>query len=134
MAFCGNCGTFVNEGEFCPKCGVQISDVAGMDNIAGKTNKRTNKRFKILLGIIVAAVVVIVAIVKMPHMVNKPCDWCEHKPSMAFKTSDGTMAYVCIDCSKECAICGEKASKHYENMLGMIVFVCDDCYKEVSDD
>lgn len=134
MAFCGNCGTFVDKGEFCPKCGAQINDVAGMYNMAGKTSKRTNKRFKILISIIAAVAVVIVAIVKMPHMVNEPCDWCEHKPSMAFKTSDGTMAYVCIDCSKECALCGEKASKHYENMVGMIVFVCDDCYKEVNGD
>lgn len=50
---------------------------------------------------------------------------------MEYKTSDGSKAYVCKDCSKECALCGKKATKHYENMLGMVVFVCDDCYKEV---
>lgn len=50
---------------------------------------------------------------------------------MEYKTSDGSKAYVCKDCSKECAWCGKKATKHYENMLGMVVFVCDDCYKEV---
>lgn len=133
MAFCGNCGASVNKGKFCPKCGTQISDAASMANMSGKTNRRINKRFKILLGII-AALVVVIAIVLMPHMVNEPCDWCDNKPSMAFKTSDGSMAYVCKDCSKECALCNKKASKHYENMLGMIVFVCNDCYKEVVND
>lgn len=130
MAFCGNCGAFVEKGKFCPKCGIQISDAASVANVVGTTNKRPNKHPKVLLGIAVVLVVIAV-IALMPHAVDKPCDWCNHRPSMAFKTSDGSMAYVCKDCSKECAWCNKKATKHYENALGMIVFVCNECYKEV---
>ena len=81
--------------------------------------------------IAIIAIAIIVSVV--PHTVNEPCDWCGHRPSMAFKTSDGSMAYVCKDCSKERALCGKKATNHYENLLGMVVFACNDCYKEVTD-
>lgn len=133
MAFCGNCGAPVGEGKFCPKCGEQISDIVSTTNIRGITRKKFSKFFKMLIGII-AILVVVVVIVLIPHTVDEPCDWCSHRPSMAFKTSDGSMAYVCKDCSKECALCYKKATKHYENLLGMIVFVCNDCYKEVVND
>lgn len=61
--------------------------------------------------------------------VDKPCDWCSNRPSIAYKTSDGSYAYVCRKCSKTCKLCGEKADRHYENLIGTMVFVCDDCYK-----
>lgn len=133
MAFCGNCGAPVDKGKFCPKCGKQISDTVSTADVRGITSKKFSKFSKVLIGIIVMLAIVVV-IVFMPHTVDKPCDWCNHGPSMAFKTSDGSMAYVCKDCSKECAWCNKKATKHYENMLGMIVFVCNDCYKEVIND
>lgn len=130
MAFCGNCGAPVDNGKFCSKCGAPISDVSSVSDTMGITNKKSSKIPKMLIGIFaVLAVVIVVALV--PRTVDKPCDWCNHRPSMALKTSDGSMAYVCKDCSKECAWCGKKAKKHYENMLGMVVFVCNDCYKEV---
>lgn len=133
MAFCGNCGTPVEHGRFCPNCGAPIT-APGNESVASPTQPKKRKgSWKILAGIVVAAAVMI-AIFAMPHTVDEPCDWCGNRPSMAFKTSDGSMAYVCKDCSKECAWCGKRATKHYENLLGMIVFVCDDCYKEVTND
>ncbi len=100
-------GVSVEKGKFCPKCGTQISDVATVANMVGTTNKRSNKHFKMLFGI-TAVLVVIVVMALVPHTVDEPCDWCNHRPSMAFKTSDGSMAYVCKDCSKECAWCNKK--------------------------
>lgn len=130
MAFCGNCGAPVDNGKFCSKCGAPINDVSSVSNTRGIGNKKSSKFPQMIIGIIaVLAVVFVVALV--PHMVDKPCDWCDRRPSMAFETSDGSMAYVCKACSKECAWCGKKAKKHYENLLGMIVFVCNDCYEEV---
>lgn len=62
--------------------------------------------------------------------VNKACDWCGGKPSVAYKTSDDTESYVCKECSSTCMICGDKKPKHQcENLLGMVMFVCDDCYE-----
>ncbi len=133
MAFCGNCGEPIGNGKFCPKCGKQISDTVSTGDIMEITSKKPKKFPKMLIGII-AVLAVVVVISLMPRTVDEPCDWCNHRPSMEFKTSDGSMAYVCKDCSKECAWCNKKATKHYENMLGMIVFVCDDCYDEVVND
>ena len=84
----------------------------------------------------IAAIIVFVFLVTFigRRMVDEPCDWCNRRPTMAFKTSDGSMSYVCSECRKNCKWCDKKATKHYENMLGMIVFVCDDCYKEASSD
>lgn len=65
------------------------------------------------------------------HTVDEPCDWCGNSPSVVYKTSDGSDAYVCKECSKVCMYCGKKATKHYENLAGMITFVCDDCYDGV---
>lgn len=63
--------------------------------------------------------------------VNKPCDWCGSKPSVAYKNSDDTASYVCKECSSVCMICGEKkAEKKCENLLGMVMFVCDECYEK----
>ena len=63
--------------------------------------------------------------------VDEPCDWCGNTPSVAYKTSDESMSYVCKKCSKTCMICGKnKATKHTENLLGMMMFVCDDCYDD----
>lgn len=100
MAFCGNCGTPVEKGKFCSKCGIQISDAASVADMVETTNKRSNKHSKILFGII-DVLVAIAVIVLMPHTVDEPCDWCNHRPSMAFKTSDGSGAYVCKGCSKK---------------------------------
>lgn len=131
VSFCGNCGAPVDKGKFCPKCGAQISNSTGTTGKIGITSKRTNKFPKMLIGII-AVLVVVIVIVLIPHTVDQPCDWCNNRPSMAYKTSDDSMAYVCKDCSKVCAWCNKKATKHYENMLRMIVFVCNDCYEEVT--
>lgn len=61
--------------------------------------------------------------------VNEPCMYCQHRPSKEYEKSDGTMAYVCENCSDTCMICSrKKATEHYESLLG-IVFVCDDCYE-----
>lgn len=130
MVFCGNCGTPVDDGKFCPNCGALVEGVTSGKNAGVPKKKASGKAPKALIAIAAVIVVVIVAIA-IPRPVNKPCDWCNSRPSMEYKTSDGSKAYVCKDCSKECALCGKKATKHYENMLGMVVFVCDDCYKEV---
>lgn len=64
--------------------------------------------------------------------VDEPCMYCDRRPSKEYKKSDGTVVYVCEDCSSTCMLCGqEKATEHYESLLG-IVFVCDDCYKMVT--
>lgn len=31
---------------------------------------------------------------------DKPCDWCGHSPTVAYKESDGSYSYVCKDCRK----------------------------------
>ena len=127
MTFCGNCGTPVDNDKFCPNCGASVEGMTSGNNV-GVPKKMASP--KISKALIVAVIVVVVAIA-VPRPVNEPCDWCNSRPSMEYKTSDGSKAYVCKDCSKECALCNKKASKHYENMLGMVVFVCNDCYKEV---
>lgn len=48
---------------------------------------------------------------------DKPCDWCGHSPTVAYKESDGSYSYVCKECRKKCAWCGKKATRHYENMM-----------------
>lgn len=131
--FCGNCGMPVEHGRFCPHCGAPIS-VTQNESVASSGTVKKRKGYAKLFAGIAVAVVVLVAILVMPHTVDERCDWCGRRPSMAFKTSDGSTAYVCKDCSKECAVCGRRATKHYENLLGMIVFVCDDCYKEATYD
>lgn len=63
--------------------------------------------------------------------VDKSCDWCGRRPSVAYKNSAGDDAYVCKDCSSECMYCGdEKATKRAENLFGMILFLCSDCYND----
>lgn len=91
---------------------------------------------KIIAGVVgaILAIAVLVVILKMPHTVNEPCDWCDNRPSIAYENSDGEMAYVCKECSKYCMFCDEKATKHYENLAGMMVFVCDDCYEDMLDE
>ena len=86
---------------------------------------------------IAGIVIIAVAIFTIHHFAatsNEPCDWCGHRPSVAYKMHDGSYSYVCKDCSKKCAWCGDRATKHYENLAGMMVFVCNDCYKEISGD
>lgn len=31
---------------------------------------------------------------------DKPCDWCGHSPTVAYKESDGSYSYVCKECRK----------------------------------
>ena len=130
MRYCGNCGTPVENARFCPKCGAPVDQ-------GPKRSPATsvpNKNLKIMLAGIVGGVIALAALIvflKMPHLVNEECDWCYHKPSVAYKNSEGEMAYVCRDCSKYCMFCDERATKHYENLAGMMVFVCDDCYEDM---
>lgn len=140
MAYCGNCGTQIKGGKFCPKCGSPIGDM--LDDENDKTplatgQKSQNKHSRSVIGVIVALIIGVLLVFMVffkPHLVNQSCDYCHRSPSMEFETSDGSKAYVCKECSKECMICHKKATKHYENLIGTIVFVCDDCYKEVTDD
>lgn len=128
MAFCGKCGTQLNGEKFCPKCGAlnesMVNSTQGKRSFA---NQIWKKAIVVLVVIAIGAFI----IPRFMATVNEPCDWCGDSPSVAYKLSDGSYAYVCKECSKNCALCGEKASKHYENLLGMIVFVCDDCYEDV---
>lgn len=94
-------------------------------------NKPNSKAALAIVGIaLVVAIVLTIALI--PHTVDKSCDWCGRRPSVAYKTSDGSMAYVCKNCSSKCALCGKKAEKHYENLVGTFVFVCNNCYKQVT--
>lgn len=100
VACCAQCGAEVQAGvAFCSSCGAPMPKV-----------QQTNTEDFVVT-------------------VDKPCDWCSNRPSVAYKTSDGSYAYVCRKCSKTCKLCGEKADRHYENLIGTMVFVCDDCYK-----
>ena len=136
MAFCGNCGSPINGGKFCPKCGASLEQMSiQKDAVYPSTfNQKPPSRIVGIIGALVVAVVLMLVLTKKSSLANEPCDYCNRSPSMAFETSDGSMAYVCKECSKECMICHKKATKHYENLIGTIVFVCDDCYKEVTDD
>lgn len=92
---------------------------------------------KIIIGGIAAAVLAFVLVFGLWNLryANEPCDWCGRTPSVVFKTSDGSKAYVCKECMRYCMLCERKrATKHYENMAGTMVFVCDECYREVTED
>lgn len=62
--------------------------------------------------------------------VDKPCMYCNNRPSKEYVMSDGSKVYVCKECSSECMFCNKKATKHYESLLG-VVFACPECYKDV---
>lgn len=93
MAFCGNCGTPVDDSKFCPNCGAPVAGVTSSNNVGVPKNKTSRKSSKILIAIVAVIVVGVVAIA-VPRPVNKPCDWCNSRPSMEYKTSDGSKAYV----------------------------------------
>lgn len=135
MAFCGKCGTPINGERFCPKCGTPVESKGNEDVVATDSQilKKAGLWKKVVLGG-AAVVVALYVITRFTSTVDKPCDWCGNRPSVAYKMSDGSYSYVCKDCSKECAWCGARATKHYENIAGMMVFVCDDCYEEISED
>lgn len=93
--------------------------------------KGFQKKYVAILAAVITCGIILIAIFSN-RPVNSPCDWCHRIPSVEFKTSDGSKAYVCKECMKRCMICSNKrATHHYENYFGMIVFVCDDCYREV---
>lgn len=127
MAYCGNCGAALEGGRFCPQCGAPVEP----QSAAPKGGKKS-PFMKIIVAVVVLAAAVFLVTRFLPKTVNEPCDWCGHKPSVAYQLRDGSYSYVCRDCSKECFWCGKKATKHYESMLGMMVFVCSDCYEDVS--
>lgn len=54
---------------------------------------------KLLIGILV--IVAIVVLFKFPRTVDKPCDWCDKRPSVAYDMSDGSKSYVCMDCYED---------------------------------
>lgn len=139
MAFCGNCGSSVRDGKFCPKCGAPVlgrikAPVSGRKNasVSGTSSVKKKNALKITMIIVAIAVILGLTLKLVPNTANKPCDWCGRSPSVEYKTASGSKAHVCKDCSKQCAWCSKKSTKHYENAFGMIVFVCDNCYKTVS--
>lgn len=99
---------------------------------SSKTGTNTNKKYITIIAVASIITAIVVFIFLSNRYVNEPCDWCQRRPSVAFKNSSGEMAYVCQECMENCKWCDKKATKHYENMLGMIVFVCDDCYRDVT--
>ena len=112
MGYCGNCGEKIEKGaNFCGKCGAVVEKEQSehvYDVIAPKNNSA--------------------------RVWDKPCDWCGHSPTVAYKESDGSYSYVCKECRKKCAWCGKKATRHYENMMHKEVFVCEETYKKMHDD
>lgn len=56
------------------------------------------------------------------------CDRCGNNGAKAYTLSDGSVEYVCRECSSKCEFCGEKAVTHYESLLGVNIFVCQECY------
>lgn len=132
MAFCGRCGTPLDGGKFCPNCGAPVKPE--QNKTSGGVHPPKTKPFrKLIFGVAIVLILVFI-ITRFTSVVDVPCDWCGNRPSVAYKTSDGSSAYVCKECSKKCAFCENKATKHYENLLGMMVFVCNDCYKEITGD
>lgn len=136
MSFCGRCGTPMGEEKFCPNCGAVNESYNVADNVVAKSPTASGGKKKIITGsiLLVAVIVIVWRLFLLLSMSAEPCDWCGDSPSVAYKTSDGSKAYVCRKCSKECAWCDNRATNHYENLLGMIVFVCDDCYEDAVDD
>ncbi len=134
MAYCGKCGTKINGGRFCPKCGNQVNDFLKNESysLPVTTSHKISIGFFCSICALGISFLLVLSIMLSTHLVNKPCDYCGRTPSIAYKTSDDSMAYVCRDCSKECMLCHKKATKHYENLIGTMVFVCNDCYEEVS--
>lgn len=130
MAYCGNCGTQVENEKFCPNCGFAVYTDNNLD-ITGQKSVKSKFTVGKVIGIVVLVAVVVIIAISLSSINNEPCDWCGSTPSVAYKMSDGSKAYVCKKCSEECAFCGDKATKHYENLLGTMVFVCRDCYDEI---
>lgn len=131
MDFCGKCGAPLNGGKYCAKCGAIIETEKKEREQRDRDTPKASKH-KLWKKIAIGAIVLVIGgwiISRFVVTVDKPCDWCSNRPSIAYKTSDGSYAYVCRKCSKTCKLCGEKADRHYENLIGTMVFVCDDCYK-----
>lgn len=132
MAFCRKCGAPLKEGgKYCSKCGAIIETEKNEgEQLSGNSSKVS--KLKLWKKIVVSVIVIAMGgwiIGQFIVTVDKPCDWCSKRPSVAYKTLDGSYAYVCRKCSKTCKLCGEKADRHYENLIGTMVFVCDDCYQ-----
>lgn len=134
MAYCGKCGAPLDGEKFCPNCGASVELKSVRRRALVSASARRPKRTRPWKKLAIAALIVVIAfliVTRFSSTVDKPCDWCGDRPSVAYKLNDGSYSYVCKDCSKRCAFCGDKATKHYENLLNMMVFVCNDCYKEV---
>lgn len=84
-----------------------------------------------MLKKLVKLLIVVSMLTACSSAVDEPCMYCHQSPSKEYKKNDGTLVYVCEDCSSVCMICGDnKATKQYESLLG-IMFVCDDCFEAV---
>ncbi|MEE1034767.1 MAG: zinc ribbon domain-containing protein [Agathobacter sp.] len=137
MAYCNKCGSLLDDdGRFCGNCGTPID---GMESEAERSyvSHEQHKKYrcwKIIIPCLIVAMLGIFGISRMVRVSDKPCDWCQHKPTIAYRMSDDSYSYVCKDCRKKCAWCGKRATRHYENLAHMMVFVCKDCYDEIVND
>lgn len=136
MGYCGKCGEKIEKGaNFCGKCGAVVEKEQSehvYDVIAPKNNSA--RVWKIIIPGLIVGVIVIWGFMQLMSVSDKPCDWCGHSPTVAYKESDGSYSYVCKECRKKCAWCGKKATRHYENKMHKEVFVCEETYKEMHDD
>lgn len=133
--YCGKCGKNIpDDVAFCPECGEPSAKPVKVPTPSAGSGIKLSGKTKKIIAVVLVAVIVIISLFSIKPTVNKPCEYCGHKPSVRYKTSNDSDFYVCKSCSKECAFCGKKAKKHYENYFGMIVFVCNDCYKSVVSD
>ncbi len=97
-------------------------------------NMEKNRSIVKTLAVITVVILTITATFACgAKLVEEPCAWCNHSPSVEYTTANGTTCYVCEECSSECMICGNEATEHYTNLLDAEMFVCADCYAEVKD-
>ncbi len=110
MGYCGNCGEKIEKGaNFCGKCGAVVEKEQSehvYDVIAPKNNSA--RVWKIIIPSLIVGVIVIWGFMQLMSVSDKPCDWCGHSPTVAYKESDGSYSYVCKECRKKCAWCGKK--------------------------
>ena len=87
MGYCGNCGEKIEKGaNFCGKCGAVVEKEQSehvYDVIAPKNNSA--RVWKIIIPSLIVGVIVIWGFMQLMSVSDKPCDWCGHSPTVAYK-------------------------------------------------
>lgn len=111
MGYCGNCGEKIEKGaNFCGKCGAVVEKEQSEHVYDVIAPKNTSARvWKIIIPSLIVGVIVIWGFMQLMSVSDKPCDWCGHSPTVAYKESDGSYSYVCKECRKKMCMVWKKS-------------------------